>query len=126
MDYAYEHEHEYGGPSERRRHPRTEVLAGLKVTVLTAAMAARVQEISEGGFALETSHLIPKGVHRFRFEFEGVAPVEASAEAVHTTRLSLPGIQAMYMAGFEFLPSDRGTSAALAGLVKRIAAVCPP
>jgi hypothetical protein len=116
-----EFEPEFSG--ERRRHPRAEILNGLRATVLSAPIHARVQEISEGGFALETDEVLPAGVHLIRFEFDSLR-LEAVAELVHTTRLSF-GPAPTYISGFEFLHADAATALAIARLVERIAAACP-
>lgn len=111
-------------PFERRATRRYEALGRVEVTILSAPMPARVREISLGGFALETSDPPPSGVHRFRFAFEDLAPVEIVAEAVHSARVSLPGKVETYLAGFELLPSSDATSRALAVLVDRIGMLC--
>jgi hypothetical protein len=111
-------------PFERRATQRYEALGRIVVTVLSAPMPARMREISLGGFALETSDPPPTGVHRFRFTFEDLAPVEIVAEAVHSARVALPGQAETYLAGFELLPSSDATSRALAVLVDRIGTLC--
>lgn len=110
--------------TERRRAPRTEVLGGLAVTVSSAPIPARVREISDGGFALETADVPPAGVHRFVFQFENLEPVEIVAEAIHSTRVAMPGMPAAYVSGFEFLPCSAATARNLTRLVERIAALC--
>jgi hypothetical protein len=107
-------------PFERRSTRRYEALGRVEVTMLTAPMSARVREISQGGFALETSEPAPVGVQRFRFEFEDLATIEFDAEAVHSARISLPGEPDTYLAGFELLPCNGDTSKAIAVLVDRI------
>jgi len=110
-------------PFERRSTRRYEALGRVEVTMLSAPMAARVREISLGGFALETSDPPPVGVHRFRFAFEDLAPIEIDAEAVHSARVSLPGKAETYLAGFELLPCNDATSRAIAVLIDRIGAL---
>ena len=111
-------------PAERRSTPRTEVLGRVSLTVLSAPMSVRLREISTGGCALETSSPLPQGVHHFRFEMDGREPLEVSAELVHSTRLSMPGGEGIYLAGFEFLPEGEPASQALASLVAHIGALC--
>jgi hypothetical protein len=111
-------------PIERRSTRRYEALGRVAVTMLSAPMPARVREMSVGGFALETSDPPPVGVHRFRFEFEDLAPIEIDAEAVHSARISVPGKAETYLAGFELLPCSDATSRAVAVLVDRIGTLC--
>ena len=111
-------------PAERRSTPRTEVLGRVSLTVLSAPVSVRLREISTGGCALETAAPFPQGVHHFRLEMDGQETLEVSAELVHSTRLSMPGGEGIYLAGFEFLPEDEPTRQALAGLVAHIGALC--
>ena len=109
---------------ERRRAPRTEVLGELTVSIDGSPVGARVREISEGGFALETDAAPPTGVQRFTLQFGSLDPVEIVAESVHATRVSLPGAAPVFLAGFEFLPCSAGTAARLTALVEGIARRC--
>ena len=107
-------------PGERRSTPRTEVLGRVALTVLSAAGSARLREISTGGCAVETAAPLGQGVHLFRVEVEGLAPLDVSAELVHSTRLSMPDGAVIYLAGFEFLPQSEPGARGLAGLVAHI------
>jgi len=109
---------------ERRSTPRTEVLGRVALTVLSAPVSARLREISTGGCAVETPTPLSQGVHHFRLEIDGREPLEVSAELVHSTRLSMPGGEGIYLAGFEFLPQSESASRALASLVEHIGALC--
>ncbi len=109
---------------ERRSTPRTEVLGRVGLKLLSASVPARLREISTGGCAVETPNPLPQGVHQVRLDIEGFEPVQLSAELVHSTRLSMPGGEGIYLAGFEFLPQGEATSRALAGLVAHIGALC--
>jgi hypothetical protein len=111
-------------PVERRSTPRTEVLGRVALTVLSATGPARLREISTGGCAVETAMPFQQGVHHFRLEIAGREPIELSAELVHSTRLSMPDGEGIYLAGFEFLPQGEPASRALAGLVEHIGALC--
>ena len=111
-------------PVERRASPRTEVLGRVSLTVLSTPVPARLREISTGGCAVETPTPLPQGVHHFRLDIEGQAPVELAAELVHSTRLTLSGGETIHLAGFEFLPLSEPTSRALTGLVEHIGTLC--
>lgn len=73
---------------------------------------------------METATPLPQGVHHFRLGMDGIEPLEVLAELVHSTRLSMPGGEGIYLAGFEFLPQSEPASRALAGLVEHIGALC--
>ena len=109
---------------DRRRTPRTDVLANLTCTIETAPVAGRVREISDGGFAIETTEVPPAGIHRFVFQFDNLEPVTIVAEAIHSTSVSRPGSDTVYLSGFEFLPCSAATARNLTRLVERIATVC--
>ncbi len=111
-------------PIERRSTRRYEALGRVEVTLLSAPMPARMREMSVGGFALETTDPPPVGVHRFRFSFEDLAPIEIDAEAVHSARISRPDNSDIYLAGFELLPCSDATTRAIALLVDRIGTLC--
>ena len=118
-------DYEFDSACERRRHPRTEALSTVQVTMLSADVAARLQEISAGGCAIATGEVPCTGVHRLRLASEGMSPVDVSAELVHVTRVALPGAAPYYLAGFEFLNPDRTTADALGRLTDRLAALSP-
>jgi hypothetical protein len=109
---------------ERRSTPRTEVLGRISLKVLSTPVSARLREISTGGCAVETATPLPQGVHHFRLEIDGREPIVLPAELVHSTRLSMPDGEAIYLAGFEFLPLNEPTSSALKGLVEHIGVLC--
>jgi len=111
-------------PAERRSTPRTEVLGRVSLSVLSAPVSVRLREISTGGCALETVTPFPPGVHHFRLEMDGREDLEVSAELVHSTRLSMPGGEGIYLAGFEFVPQGEPASQALASLIAHIGALC--
>jgi hypothetical protein len=110
--------------TERRSTPRTEVLGRVALKVLSTPVSARLREISTGGCAVETPTPLPQGVHHFRLEIAGREAIELTAELVHSTRLSLPDGEAIYLAGFEFLPLNESTARSLTGLVEHIGALC--
>lgn len=115
---------EFDTPDERRRHPRTDALSIVQVTLLSADVLGRLQEVSAGGCAIATAEIPGKGAHRLRLACAGIPPVEVSAELVHVTRVALPGAPSFYLAGFEFLNPDRPTADALGRLIERVAALC--
>jgi len=96
----------------------------VSLSVLSAPVSVRLREISTGGCALETATPFPPGVHHFRLEMDGREALEVSAELVHSTRLSMPGGEGIYLAGFEFVPQGEPASQALASLIAHIGALC--
>lgn len=116
-------EYEFDAPRERRRHPRTEALAQVRVQILSTAVDARLQELSVGGCAVEVSDIPGQGTHVVRLACDGMPPLDVCADLVHATRVALPGIDPFYLTGFEFLITDRATADAISRLVEHVGAL---
>lgn len=105
-----------------RYTPRLDTLGQMHVNALSAQIPVTMREISLGGFSVESTAGFSTGTtHRFRFSFEGGGEVEALAECVYSKRVVVAGPLPLHLAGFEFVPVSEESSAAVAGLVYRIA-----
>ncbi|HYN10686.1 MAG TPA: PilZ domain-containing protein [Vicinamibacterales bacterium] len=93
--------------SDRRRSPRIEILGRLHGHAVSLDVPVVVREISLGGMALETSFPFPIGaVHEFRLTLGDGAQVQLNGRVMHSRDTTVPGGQAVYLTGIQFVDDE--------------------
>ena len=88
----------------RRRDLRLQILGQLYGYVVALDVPLAVQNLSPGGFAIESPIPFATGTsHQFRFTTDQQRPIVIGARTVHCMRYVTPRGQATYLIGFEFL-----------------------
>jgi len=108
-------------PEESRRSDlRLQVLGQLYGHVVAFDVPLAVQNISAGGFAVDSPIPFSSGTsHRFRFTTNDGRTILVHAQTVHCLRVRTPDGDTRYLAGFEFIcePDDDRAREGIAALI---------
>jgi hypothetical protein len=108
-------------PEESRRTDlRLQVLGQLYGHVVAFDVPLAVQNISAGGFAVDSPIPFYSGTsHRFRFTTNHGRTILVHAQTAHCLRVRTPEGETRYLAGFEFIcePDDDRAREAIAALI---------
>jgi hypothetical protein len=92
---------------ERRRYPRVNIVAELHGRLVELDMTVAMRDISQGGFAVESSIEFPIGrEHTFLFSFGETRKMTVVAVCRHCRSIEAENGRPSYLAGFEFLPQS--------------------
>ncbi len=100
----------------RRRDLRLQILGQLYGQLLALDVPLAVQNLSGGGFAVESPIPFYTGTsHQFRFTTNEGRSVTVTAQVVHCMRFLSPAGEPRFLAGFEFVreADDTATQAAI-------------
>ena len=110
---------------ELRKSPRINVRSRLRGHLVSLDRAVTVRDISLGGFSVESSDVLPSGVHVVRLQEGDRWSVTVTAASRHNghQRTTEGGVR--YIMGFEFEDQSPDTQQTLRILYERLAADRP-
>lgn len=104
----------------RRSDLRLQILGQLYGHIVALDMPLVVQDLSAGGFAVESQiSFFPGASHQFRFTTAAGTPIVVNAQAIHCHPIVGPDGEPRFLAGFEFLkdPDDSDAKEAVDALL---------
>jgi hypothetical protein len=107
--------------NERRRTTRVAIMGRLHGVAVSLDIPVKVQDLSLGGMAIETSVAFPVGaVHEFEVTLGDGSSVLLRGRVMHCRTISAPDVTPLYATGIQFVEDEPTENADIGDIIDKL------